>query len=171
MQRLTKEIKASADAGRQAISKYIHTHTHTHIYQVVICTMKKNRAVQGADDRWGKVVRITGGDLPFYSPFQGLLMWNAWQLTTTQAAWNINTMCASAGGGLKTHISTWGGGPTTSQQWRWSGITPQAGNGKRSCISYRNESNSLDSDSQLCLSFFFQRSKNYAKLRSKEKLH
>lgn len=75
MQRLTKEIKASADAGRQAISKCIHTHTHT--YQVVIRTTKKNRAAQGADDRWGKVVRNTGGDLPFYSPFQGLLMWNA----------------------------------------------------------------------------------------------
>ena len=168
MQRLTKEIKASADAGRQAISKCIHTHTH------ISSGYTYYEEKQGsARSRWqvGKVVRNTGSDLPFYSPFQGLLMWNAWQLTTTQAAWNINTMCAGAGGGLKTHTSTWGGGPTTSQRWRWSGITPQAGNGKRSCISYRNKSNSLDSDSQLCLSFFFQRSKNYAKLRSKEQLH
>ena len=29
---------------------------------------------------------LTGDDLPFYLPFQGLLMWNASQLITTQVA-------------------------------------------------------------------------------------
>ena len=114
---------------------------------------------------------LTGGDLPFYLPFQGLLMWNASQLITTQVAWNKSTLWTSAARGLKIYISTWEKGPTTSQRWRWNGTIPQVGNGKRSCIIYRNKSNSLDSDSQLFFSFFFQRSKNYAKLRSNEQLH
>ena len=114
---------------------------------------------------------LTGGDLPFYLPFQGLLMWNASQLITTQVAWNKSTLWTSAARGLKIYTSTWEKGPTTSQRWRWNGTIPQVGNGKRSCIIYRNKSNSLDSDSQLFFSFFFQRSKNYAKLRSNEQLH